>query len=241
MPRWGRPAPRGRRIPRPQCGKMDQACAFGCTPVLMTYDGDVLSVAGAAVAAPLHLVLVDLAASKDTVAILEGLQASAAPRGGAARIGVSFRHFVCVRGQTALKGREGPAGKKRAARLAAAPAPVATHGCARSASGMGPTGQSRAPASPLQSAFPHPTTAEQRACVELLGPINADVTSRALAMMAAGEVEQVGAAAPAAVCGGLVPAGHTQGAPPGPWRMFSPLLQVAGTRLSGELPEQHCM
>lgn len=107
----------GERMTPSQCGKMDQACAFGCTPVLMTYDGDVLSVAGAAVAAPLHLVLVDLAASKDTVAILEG----------------------------------------------------------------------------LQSAFPHPTTVEQRACVELLGPINADVTSRALAMMAAGEVEQLGA------------------------------------------------
>lgn len=54
---------------------MDQACAFGSTPVLMTYDGDVLSVSGAAVAAPLHLVLVDLAASKNTVVILEGLQA----------------------------------------------------------------------------------------------------------------------------------------------------------------------
>lgn len=59
-----------------QCGKMDQACAFGSTPVLMTYDGDVLAVEGAPVAAPLHLVLVDLAASKDTVVILEQLQAS---------------------------------------------------------------------------------------------------------------------------------------------------------------------
>lgn len=53
---------------------MDQACAFGSVPVLMTYDGDVLHVEGATVAAPLHLVLVDLAASKDTVIILEQLQ-----------------------------------------------------------------------------------------------------------------------------------------------------------------------
>ena len=45
---------------------------------------------------------------------------------------------------------------------------------------------------PLQSAFPHPTTPEQRACVELLGRINADITARALALMAAGDVEQVG-------------------------------------------------
>ena len=60
--------------PSPQCGKMDQACAFGALPVLMAYDGDVLGVAGAPVAAPLHFVLVDLRAAKDTVAILAGLQ-----------------------------------------------------------------------------------------------------------------------------------------------------------------------
>ncbi|KAL4448932.1 hypothetical protein ABPG77_007649 [Micractinium sp. CCAP 211/92] len=107
----------GERMTPSQCGKMDQACAFGSTPVLMTYDGDVLSVTGAAVAAPLHLVLVDLAASKDTVVILEG----------------------------------------------------------------------------LQSAFPHPCTPEQQACVELLGRINADITTRALGLMAAGNVEQLGA------------------------------------------------
>lgn len=60
-----------------QCGKMDQACAFGATPVLMTYDGDVLSVAPARLGAPLHLVLVDLRAGKDTVQILAGLQVRA--------------------------------------------------------------------------------------------------------------------------------------------------------------------
>lgn len=107
----------GERITPSQCGKMDQACAFGSTPVLMTYDGDVLAVEAAAVGAPLHLVLVDLAAAKDTVIILEQLQA----------------------------------------------------------------------------AFPHPVAPEQHACVELLGPINADVTSRAVQLMAAGQVEQLGA------------------------------------------------
>lgn len=64
----------------PQCGKMDQACAFGSTPVLMTYDGDVLSVAPARLGAPLHLVLVDLRAGKDTVAILAALQVGGAGR-----------------------------------------------------------------------------------------------------------------------------------------------------------------
>ncbi|KAL4857393.1 hypothetical protein ACK3TF_002272 [Chlorella vulgaris] len=107
----------GERMTPSQCGKMDQACAFGRTPVLMTYDGDVLGVQGAAVGAALHLVLVDLAASKDTVIILEQLQA----------------------------------------------------------------------------AFPHPATQEQRECVELLGPINADVTQRAVQLMAAGDVVALGA------------------------------------------------
>ena len=51
-----------------------QACAFGCRPVEMTYDGDVLHVAPIALAAPLHFVLVDLRAAKDTVIILARLQ-----------------------------------------------------------------------------------------------------------------------------------------------------------------------
>ena len=61
---------------------MDQACAFGATPVLMTYDGDVVGVEGAAVGAPLHYLLVDLRASKDTVVILEQLQVGWGGPGG---------------------------------------------------------------------------------------------------------------------------------------------------------------
>ena len=52
--------------------------AFGRVPVMMRYDGDLLSVSPAALGAPLHLVLVDLRAGKDTVAILAGLQVRAA-------------------------------------------------------------------------------------------------------------------------------------------------------------------
>ena len=52
-----------------------QACAFGCRPVEMTYDGDVLHVAPIALAVPLHFVLVDLRAAKDTIIILSRLQA----------------------------------------------------------------------------------------------------------------------------------------------------------------------
>lgn len=42
----------------------------------MGYDGDVVKVESASLACPLHLVLVNLRASKDTVAILHGLQAA---------------------------------------------------------------------------------------------------------------------------------------------------------------------
>ncbi|KXZ46350.1 hypothetical protein GPECTOR_44g29 [Gonium pectorale] len=57
-----------------KCGRMDQACAYGSVPVSMTFDGDILTVERAKLAAPLHLVLVDLKASKDTTTILQSLQ-----------------------------------------------------------------------------------------------------------------------------------------------------------------------
>ena len=65
---------RSERITPSQCGRMDQAVAFGAVPVTMTYSGDVLRVRPTQLAATLHLVLVDLRASKDTVAILGALQ-----------------------------------------------------------------------------------------------------------------------------------------------------------------------
>ena len=37
-----------------------------------------------------------------------------------------------------------------------------------------------------------PASDEQRACVELLGRINADITQRAIELMAAGDAQQVG-------------------------------------------------
>ncbi|GAB4820149.1 hypothetical protein N2152v2_007195 [Parachlorella kessleri] len=64
----------GERLTPSQCGKMDQGCAFGQVPVLMTYNGDLLGVRPACLGAPLHLVLVDLRASKNTVLILRSLQ-----------------------------------------------------------------------------------------------------------------------------------------------------------------------
>lgn len=60
-----------------RCGRMDQCGAFGQVPMLMTFEGDSLGVQRLALGAPLYMVLVDLLAGKDTVAILAALQVCA--------------------------------------------------------------------------------------------------------------------------------------------------------------------
>ena len=62
-----------------QCGRMDQCCAFGQRPVLMTFDGDRVEVDELSLGGTLHLVIVELAGKKDTTEILHRLQ-SAYPR-----------------------------------------------------------------------------------------------------------------------------------------------------------------
>jgi len=56
-----------------RCGRMDQGCAFGNRPILMTYDSDRIDVKELRVKEDLHLVLVDLGGHKDTVEILARL------------------------------------------------------------------------------------------------------------------------------------------------------------------------
>jgi galactokinase len=56
-----------------RCGRMDQGCAFGRHPVLMSFDGDCLETTRLHVGADLFLVIVDLHAAKDTRCILESL------------------------------------------------------------------------------------------------------------------------------------------------------------------------
>jgi UTP-glucose-1-phosphate uridylyltransferase/mevalonate kinase len=56
-----------------RCGRMDQGCAYGNRPILMTYDGDRIDVTELSVQGELHFVLVDLGAKKDTVEILARL------------------------------------------------------------------------------------------------------------------------------------------------------------------------
>ena len=56
-----------------RCGRMDQGCAFGNRPVLMTFDGDRLDTEELLVNTELHYVIVDLQSKKDTVEILAKL------------------------------------------------------------------------------------------------------------------------------------------------------------------------
>lgn len=56
-----------------RCGRMDQGCAYGERPVEMRFDGDALDVEELFTARPLHYVIVDLKAGKDTVKILADL------------------------------------------------------------------------------------------------------------------------------------------------------------------------
>lgn len=56
-----------------RCGRMDQGCAFGNRPVLMTFDGDRLETTELQVNEPMYFVIVDLQAKKDTLEILNRL------------------------------------------------------------------------------------------------------------------------------------------------------------------------
>ncbi len=59
-----------------RCGRMDQGCAFGNHPVLMTFDGDRMDTETLTVASELYLVIVDLQSKKDTMEILNRLNRS---------------------------------------------------------------------------------------------------------------------------------------------------------------------
>jgi galactokinase len=63
----------GERMTPSQCGRMDQACAYGNQPILMIFEGDRLEVIPLTVSQDLFFVIVDLGASKDTQIILQQL------------------------------------------------------------------------------------------------------------------------------------------------------------------------
>ena len=56
-----------------RCGRLDQACAFGVKPNLMTFDGDEIEVRSLNVKKTLYWVFADLCAEKDTIKILSDL------------------------------------------------------------------------------------------------------------------------------------------------------------------------
>ena len=56
-----------------RCGRLDQACAFGVKPNLMTFDGDEIEVKTLNVKCQLHWVFADLMGEKNTIKILADL------------------------------------------------------------------------------------------------------------------------------------------------------------------------
>lgn len=56
-----------------RCGRLDQACAFGIKPVVMTFDGEEIDVQPMQVGKTMHWVFADLCAEKNTIKILTDL------------------------------------------------------------------------------------------------------------------------------------------------------------------------
>ena len=63
----------GERTTPSKCGRLDQACAYGSQPILMTFDEGHYTLEPLTVAKDLYLIIVDLAGSKDTQLILSQL------------------------------------------------------------------------------------------------------------------------------------------------------------------------
>lgn len=64
---------RGERRTSSRCGRLDQACAFGISPVLMIFDGEEINVQRLTVKEPLHWVIANLMSKKNTIKILADL------------------------------------------------------------------------------------------------------------------------------------------------------------------------
>lgn len=64
---------RGELLTGSHCGRMDQACAYGVDPVLLTFDGDEMTTSPLLPGGQLHILIVDLQGRKNTRKILEEL------------------------------------------------------------------------------------------------------------------------------------------------------------------------
>jgi len=68
---------RGEKLTGSQCGRMDQACIYGKTPVLLTFQKSMdIRVEPVFPGGQIHMFFVDLAGTKDTVKILSDLQSA---------------------------------------------------------------------------------------------------------------------------------------------------------------------
>jgi len=64
---------KGEQRTKSRCGRLDQACAFGVMPVLMTFDGEDIGVERLVVKKPLFWVFAHLKGNKNTIRILSDL------------------------------------------------------------------------------------------------------------------------------------------------------------------------
>ncbi|GHT71174.1 hypothetical protein FACS1894110_23830 [Spirochaetia bacterium] len=64
---------KGEQRTKSRCGRLDQACAFGGSPVCMYFDGDEIAVERLVIKKPLYWVFANLNAAKDTIRILSDL------------------------------------------------------------------------------------------------------------------------------------------------------------------------
>eukprot|EP00962_Isochrysis_galbana_P049205 scaffold20749_cov109-Isochrysis_galbana.AAC.4 len=62
-----------------QCGRMDQCCAFGNRPVLMTFDGDRLDCDELNLKCTIHLLIVELDGTKASAAQIDAFRRFRAP------------------------------------------------------------------------------------------------------------------------------------------------------------------
>jgi len=78
----------GERRTGSECGRMDQVCAYGRRPTFLCFDGAGFDVEVLRPASEIHLLVVDLRATKDTIRILRDLNACFPNAPGAVAAGV---------------------------------------------------------------------------------------------------------------------------------------------------------
>ncbi len=75
-----------------RCGRMDQACAYGTTPVFLTFDGERMDVEESFPKHDIYMVVTDLKAGKNTQKILADLNACYPKSGG--KVGEDARYYL---------------------------------------------------------------------------------------------------------------------------------------------------